>query len=208
MSRGGQAPAFVRPAILEAVLLATLGGAAALEVLTGAQMHCTALVEFGMLSAIAAAGAGALFARYTVELCGLLADYRLFEVWGARLSVAGYLSLGAYAFANGILDVAVPRREADWISYPGLLATVAAVLIATLVVQMKYRALEQQPSRSLFDSALDDTLYVKMGVVTLAALVGHILAPAWWLDTAIDALFAVLIAVRVRRTRERRRLLL
>jgi hypothetical protein len=199
MKRNGRASAFVRPAILEAVLLCTLGGAAILEVVAGSRMHCTALVEFGALSAIAGGSAGALSARYCIEICGFLADYRWFERWGARLGTVAYISLALYALANGVLDLAVPRRDPDFVSYSGLLWTVAAVVVVTLVLQTKYRALEDLPSLSLFDSVSQDTFYLCIGIVTLGTLVAHVFVPVWWLDTATDAIFVVLIAYRLER---------
>jgi hypothetical protein len=135
MKRSGSAPAFVRPAILEGILLVTGAGVAVVAILAGNRIRCTALVEFGMLSAIAAASAGALFARYAVEVCGIVADYRFFEYWGMRINAGGYVVLGFYATANGLLDLTLPRRDADWVSYPGLATATLATLVTLVVLQ-------------------------------------------------------------------------
>jgi hypothetical protein len=203
MKRSRSAPAFVRPAILEGILLVTSAGVAIVAIVAGDRIHCTALVEFGMLSAIAAASAGALFARYAVEVCGIVADYRFVEYWGLRVNAAGYVVLGLYAAANGLLDLTVPRRDADWISYPGLVTATLATLVTLVVLQSKLRILEQLPSRSLFESLSDDGMYLGLGVVTLAALVGHIFAPAWWLDTALDGVFIALVVLKMQNIRHR-----
>ena len=114
MNRSGSAPAsFVRPALLEGILLVTGASVAILSILAGDRINSTALVEFGMLSAIAAASAGVLFARYAVEVCGIVAGCRTFEHWSMRLNATGYIVLGLYAAANALLDLTVPRREAD-----------------------------------------------------------------------------------------------
>jgi hypothetical protein len=184
--------AFARPVILEAVVLLTLGGVAILEVLTGMQLQCTALVEFGMLSAVAAGSAALLFVRYAVDICGFFADYAFSELWGARLSTAGYALLGLYALVNDVRDLTLPRHQADGVSYPGLILTFAAVLVLALVVQAKFRAIRELPSRSLRDSSLGDTFCVAAGALTLPVLAAHTVAPAWRRDTAADAVFVVL----------------
>jgi hypothetical protein len=203
VKRSGSAPAFVRPAILEAILLVTGTVVACVAIIAGERIGCTALVEFGMLSAIAAASAAALFARYAVEVCGIVADYRLFEYWGMRINAAGYAVLGVYATANGVLDLTVPRRDADWISYPGLATATIATLVTLVVLQSKFRILERLPSRSLFESLSDDGVYLGLGVVTLLALIGHIFIPAWWLDTALDGVFIGLVVMKVQNIRHR-----
>jgi hypothetical protein len=207
VKRSGSAPAFVRPAILEAILFASGTAVAVVAMVAGERIACTALVEFGMLSAIAAASAAALFARYAVEVCGVVADYRFFEYWGMRINAAGYVALGVYATANGVLDLTVPRRDADWISYPGLATATVATLVTLVVLQSKFRILEQLPSRSLFESLSDDGVYLGLGVVTLAALVGHIFVPAWWLDTALDGVFIGLVVMKMQNIRHRSLLL-
>jgi divalent metal cation (Fe/Co/Zn/Cd) transporter len=207
VKRSRSAPAFVRPAILEAILLVTGTAVAAVAIVAGQRIGCTALVEFGLLSAIAAASAGALFARYAVEVCGIVADYRFFEYWGVRINAAGYLLLGAYATANGVLDLTVPRRDADWISYPGLATAIAATVVTLVVLQSKFRILEQLPSRSLFESLSDDGVYLGLGVVTVVALIGHIFMPAWWLDTALDGVFIGLAVMKMQDIRHRALLL-
>jgi hypothetical protein len=206
-SASGSAPAFLRPAILEAILFVTCASVAIFTILAGERMRCTALVEFGMLSAIAAASAAALFARYAVEVCGIVADYRFFEFWGLRANALGYVLLGLYATANGLLDIAIPRRDADWISYPGLATAAAATLVTLVVLQSKFRILEYLPSRSLLESLSDDGVYLALGGLTLMALVGHILAPAWWLDTMLDGVFIALVATKMQKLRRRSLLL-
>ncbi len=176
---------------------------AVVTILAGHSIHCTALVEFGMLSAIAAASAGALFARYAVEVCGIVADYRALECWGVRISAAGYGVLGLYAAANGLLDIAVPRRDADWVSYPGLVMAIVATLVSLVVLQSKFRILEQLPSRSLLESLSDDGVYLSLGVATLVGLIGHIFVPAWWLDTVLDGIFIALVVVKMQTIRHR-----
>jgi hypothetical protein len=203
----GSAPAFVRPAILEAILLTSGTVVSIVAFVAGERIGCTALVEFGMLSAIAAASAAALFARYAVEVCGIVADYRFFEYWGTRVNAVGYIVLGLYATANGVLDLTVPRRDADWISYPGLVTATVATLVTLVVLQSKFRILERLPSRSLFESLSDDGVYLGLGVVTLLALVGHIFFPAWWLDTALDGVFVGLVVMKVQDLRHRSLLL-
>jgi hypothetical protein len=203
VKRSGSAPAFVRPAILEAILLVTGAAVAVVSILAGDRIHCTALVEFGMLSAIAAASAAALFARYAIEVCGIIADYRFFEFWGVRINAVGYIILGVYATANGVLDLTVPRRDADWISYPGLLTAAGSTLVTLVVLQSKFRLLEELPSRSLFESLSDDGTYLGLGLATLAALAGHIFAPAWWLDTALDGVFIGCVVMKMQNIRHR-----
>ena len=207
MKRRGSAPAFVRPALLEGILLVTGASVAIVAILAGDRIKCTALVEFGMLSAIAAASAGALFARYAVEVCGIVADYRWFEYWGTRLNAAGYIVLGLYAAINALLDLTVPRRDADWISYPGLATATVATLVSLVVLQSKFRILERLPSRSLVESLSEDGVYLSLGVITLLTLVAHIFAPAWWLDTALDGVFVVLVTVQMQTIRQRSLLL-
>jgi len=203
MKRSGSAPAFVRPALLEGILLVSGASVAFLTILAGDRISCTALVEFGLLSAIAAASAGALFARYAVEVCGIVAGYRTFERWSNRLNAAGCAMLGLYAAANAILDLTVPRRDVDQCSFSGLATATAATLVTLVVLQSKLRVLEYLPSRSLFESLSEDGVYVGLGVATLTALVAHIFAPAWWLDTALDGVFVVLIAAKMQTIRHR-----
>jgi hypothetical protein len=199
-------PVFVRRALLEGLLLVTGASVAILSIIAGHRIDSTALVEFGMLSAITAASAGTLFARYAVEGCSMVADYRRFERWSMQLNAAGYIVLGLYAAGNALLDLTVPRRGADQFSFFGLVTTTVATLVTLLVLQSKYRVLEQLPSRSLFESLSDDGVYLGLGVITLAALEAHIFAPAWWLDTALDGFFVALVAVKMQTIRQRSRL--
>jgi hypothetical protein len=203
MKRSGSAPAFVRPALLEGILLVTGASVAILTIITGHRIDSTALVEFGMLSAIAAASAGTLFARYAVAICGIVAGYRGFERWTVRLNAAGYIVLGLYAAGNALLDLTVPRRGADQFSFFGSLTTVVATLVTLLVLQSKCRILEQLPSHSLFESLSDDSVYLGLGIITLTALAAHIFTPAWWLDTTLDGFFVALVAVKMRTLRQR-----
>jgi hypothetical protein len=46
-------------------------------------------------------------------------------------------------------------------------------------------------------------MYLGLGVVTLAALVGHIFTPAWWLDTALDGVFIALVVLKMQNIRHR-----
>jgi energy-converting hydrogenase Eha subunit C len=208
MKRSGAAPAsFVRPALLEGILLVTGASVAILSILAGDRINSTALVEFGMLSAIAATSAGVLFARYAVEVCGIIAGCRAFEHWSMRLNAAGYIVLGLYAAANALLDLTVPRRDADQFSFFGWAAASVATLVTLIVLQSKFRVLEQLPSRSLFESLSDDGVYLGLGVITLAALGAHIYASAWWLDTALDGVFVALVAVKMQAIRQRSPLL-
>lgn len=202
MRRDGYGPGSTRPALLEAVLVCALCAAAVAGVIDGSRTNCTALIEFGLLSGIAALSAGSLFVRYVIDGCGLLADYARFEFWGARLSVIGYAGLALYALVNAGLDLALPRRDADSLSFPGLLTILGALFVVVLVLQTKERSLEVRSSRSLAQSACDDAFYLKIGLVTLAALGGHLIAPNWWLDTVIDGVFIALVAWQIQRRRD------
>jgi hypothetical protein len=194
----GNSPTLIRPAILEAVLVLTASAIAIESALEGLRLQSTSLMEFGILSTLVAASAALLVARYAVQIWGLLADGRRFEHWATRCRTICYLGLGVYALLNGFLDLAIPRHSADPISYPGLMSTQVAVIVVALVLETKYRVLQSLPSRSLFESLPDNILYLAIGVIILVVLVGHVFAPLWWLDTSIDAVFIVLVMIRLR----------
>jgi hypothetical protein len=203
MIRGRLPPVYIRPALLQAVLGLTAAAVAVVTIMGGVRIACTALVEFGMLSAVSAVSALVLFARFATLAGGYFADYRQFETWARRLLTLSYLGLAGYALVNGILDLAVPRLESDPASYPGLACLVLAMLVVTLVLETKYRILQITPSRSLLDSLSDDMFYVVVGLITLAALIAHVFAPTWWLDTGIDAIVVGLVGLRLRNIRRR-----
>ena len=202
MNSRSEIPALVRPAILEGMLLVTSAAVAVVAALAGLRLQCTALVEFGIVSAAAAASAGMLIAQQTVKIYGFLADSRRLACWSTRWRTAVYLALAIYALVNGWLDIAMPRHDIDPISYPGLICAVIVVLIVTLVLETKYRLLQSLPSHTLLDSLSDDAFYLSLAIVTLAALAAHVFAPGWWLDTLTDMIFAVLIALRIRGMRK------
>lgn len=204
MTSGRLPPVYLRPVILQAVLSVTSATVAIVTIVGGLRIACTALVEIGMLSIVSAISALVLGTRFVIFAGGLLADYRQLEAWATRLLTLCYVGLAGYALVNGVLDVAVPRRESDPASYPGLASLVSAVFIVTLVLETKYRVLQMTPSRSLLDSLSDDMFYVIVGLITLVALVAHVFAPTWWLDTAIDAIVLGLVGLRVRTIVRRR----
>ncbi len=164
----------------------------------GAQLQSTALYEFSTLSIITAASAALRCARYSVLSMGLLFDWQRSDRVSRVVSLACYAGVGSYALTNGVLDLSVPRHETDPSSYLGLSAAVVAIVASTIVVETKYRLLQRQPLRSLFESLCDDTFYIGVSVLTVGALIVHLFAAAWWLDTLMSAVVAVLAASRMR----------
>jgi hypothetical protein len=161
-----------RPALFEAAIFATAALVALASFLFGWRTASTALVEFAMLSTIVAASAVAVLGRYAVESRGIVADDRYFDEVGVRLSLLGYSAVGAYALINAVLDVGLPRHAPDWISYPGTVATAAAILILTLILPARRR--------------LHDRLYLAGSYVILLFELAHAVSPVWWLDTTVD----------------------
>jgi len=191
------APPFTQPARLEAVIVGTAALVAVAAITYGQPTGSTALVEYGMLSAIVALSAAALLTRYAIESHGLIADYRFFDGWGARLSALGYALVGLYALVNALLDVGVPRYEPDWFCYPGAIATAAATLILTIVGPLRRRFLGRLPRLATFEEVRDDRFYLTCSYVILVGQFAHVVDPAWWLDTGVDVLVVALAGTKV-----------
>jgi hypothetical protein len=191
------APQFVRPALLEGIIMLTAAVVAAASLASGVRTASTALVEFGMLSIIVAAVALALLVRCAVESRGVIADYPFFDRWGARLSVAGYGVIGLYAIVNALLDIGLGRYEPDWISYPGTITLAAAALILTAVQPLRRRILGEIGTSPMLAGVRDARFYLGCCYVALAAQVVHAVVTDWWLDTAIDVLVALFVGMKM-----------
>jgi hypothetical protein len=178
----------------EAVIVLAAAAATLVSVLLGLQSARTAFVEFGLLSCIFAATAAGRIFRATAEANGVLLDYRFFDEWGRRLRAAGFIIVGLYAVINAVLDIGVPRFGPDNVSFPGTLATAAAALVVSVVAIAEQRPLRDHAGVSARAGRREDRSYIAFGAVVLLLEAAHAVAPAWWLDTALD-LFVVVFAV-------------
>jgi len=189
-------PHRARPAVFEVVIASTAGAVGWVSFVYGTRIASTALVEFGMISIIAAASAAAFVVWYAVKSRDTTADYRFFNDWSARLTAAGYALVGMYAVVNALLDIGGARYEPDPTSYPGTVATASATFVLTVLRPLRKRLGEVSGSPSVACTR-DDRVYLACCYVALFGQLAHAVITDWWLDTLIDAVVVVLVVMKV-----------
>jgi hypothetical protein len=184
-----------RPARLEFITVIAAALVAVVSLAFGQQTLRTSLVEFGMLSVVAAASAGITTVRYIVEAQGLVADEPFLKRCGTLLRTAAFSAIGLYAAVNATLDVTLARHQPDWISYPGAFACVLAAIVFTLLLPAKQRLMQYVTGAFVARSLREESRYLRCIYVAAACEALHAFEPAWWVDTSIDVLVA-LLAIR------------
>ena len=160
------------------------GAAAAVALSAGESSARTALVAFGLVSFVLAVSAAWRMASRTFEAAGVIVDRGFFDDWAARLRIVAYALVALYASFNALLDLDARRFAPDALSIPGLMATAAAVLVPALLMPARERS-------------GDDNLFVVCGIITLLVEAAHAATPAWWLDTTIGLVIAIIAALRI-----------
>lgn len=157
---------------------------AAVALISGLLAGSIALVGFGLDSVIETASAAILLWRF--------AGTEGRERTARRLVGAGFLLLAAYVAAESVRALwlkAQPER-----SLPGILITIAAVIVMPLLGRAKRRVAAQLNSKALHSDSRQADFCAYLSAIVLAGLLLHALLGWWWADPAAALVMVPIIA--------------
>jgi divalent metal cation (Fe/Co/Zn/Cd) transporter len=161
---------------------------AVVSIWTGVVAGSTALVGFGIDSAIESSSGAVLLWRLREG-----GDYRARELLALRLVGASFLALAAWVAYEGIESLVL--GEATAVSYPGIAIALTSLLVMPWLAYRKRRVAGRIASRALESDARQTSLCAYLSAILLGGLLLNATLGWWWADS-VAALVMVPIIVR------------
>lgn len=178
---------------LEYFTLAWMAIEAGVAIGSGVAANSLALTAFGIDSLIELVSAGVLIWRLTVELRHGTVFAETAERTASRIGGALLFALAAYVIASA--GWKLWTRQGAEFSVPGLIVTMLAIPVMSILARRKLAVADALGSRALRADAVESLTCGWLAFVVIAALVAQLLIGAWWVD-ALASLGIVWFVVR------------
>jgi divalent metal cation (Fe/Co/Zn/Cd) transporter len=165
---------------LEYFSLAWMVVEAGVAIGSGVAANSLTLTAFGIDSLIELASAGVLIWRLTVELRRGQAFAETAESMASRVGGALLFALATYVIASA--GWKLWTRQGAEFSVPGLIVTMLAIPVMSVLARRKLAVADRLGSRALRADAVESLTCGWLAFVVIAALVAQLLIGAWWVD--------------------------
>lgn len=154
---------------------------AAVAIGAGVLAHSITLLAFGVDSLIELASAGVLIWRLTVELRRGQAFAKSAERAASRIGGTLLFALAGYVVVAAGWELWT--RQGETFSWPGLLVSLAAILVMWTLSRRKLRLADALGSRALRTDAVESITCGWLSFVVVIGLLAQLALGAWWVDT-------------------------
>ncbi len=158
---------------------------------SGVAAHSLSLIAFGADSLIELASAGVLLWRLSVELKYGQGFSQAAERIASRVAGGLLLALAVYvvlAAAWGLW-----QREGEAFSWGGLIITILAIPIMSLLARLKLAVAQQLSSRALHADAVETIACGWLSFIVVIGLLAQLAIGAWWIDSAASLVIVWLL---------------
>jgi divalent metal cation (Fe/Co/Zn/Cd) transporter len=187
----GRADLIRRAFRLEYATVAWMLIEAAVAIWSGVAAGSVSLLAFGIDSVIELASACVLIWRLTVELRHGQAFAAGAERVASRLAGGLLFALAAYVLAAAGWKFATGTGAA--FSWPGLIVTLLALPVMSLLAWRKVALAEALGSRAMRADAIESVVCGYLSLVVVVGLLVQALTGAWWVDAATSLGIVVLL---------------
>jgi len=177
---------------LEWFTIAWMTVEAVVAISAGVAAHSISLTAFGIDSVIELVSAVVLIWRLSVEL----KHGRSFSENAERTAsrIGGFLLFGLAAYIIAAAAWGLWTREGEAFSWPGLVVTLLAMPIMTVLAKRKLAIAGKLGSRALRADAVEAITCGWLSFVVVLGLLAQLALNAWWVDSVTSlAILAVLI---------------
>jgi divalent metal cation (Fe/Co/Zn/Cd) transporter len=167
---------------------------AVVAIRSGIAASSLSLIAFGADSLIELASAGVLLWRLKVELRDGAEFSETIEHRASRIAGGLLFALAVYVVASAAYGLW--RHEGQEFSLPGLVLTVLAIPIMSLLAKAKIRIAEEIGSRALRADAVESITCGYLSGVIVVGLLVQLFKPGWWWVDNIASLAIVVLLVK------------
>ena len=165
---------------------------AAVAIGTGIGARSITLVAFGIDSLIELASAVVLIWRLTVEL--RRGQYFAESAERAASRIGGALLFALSAYIVAAAGWSLWEREGQAFSWPGLLVSLAAMPVMSVLARRKLRIADALDSRALRTDAVESMTCGWLSFVVVIGLLAQLALGGWWIDPVTSLVIVWLLA--------------